>query len=115
MDRRLDDGAERPCGGAALGRRRCGGGELRTPEEPPAGDQGRRPFLSGQSNVPDSLLIRTRDLDRVELHDAFVPAGCAGRSLPQTLFTGPDALDTAIRDVLTATPGQGSYVCRRMP
>jgi FAD/FMN-containing dehydrogenase len=30
----------------------------------------------GGSNAPDSLLVWTRALDRVELHDAFVPAGC---------------------------------------
>jgi FAD/FMN-containing dehydrogenase len=29
----------------------------------------------GGSNAPDSLLIWTRDLETIELHDAFVPAG----------------------------------------
>lgn len=29
----------------------------------------------GGSNAPDSLLIWTRDLERIELHDAFVPKG----------------------------------------
>ncbi|HTT42199.1 MAG TPA: FAD-binding protein [Steroidobacteraceae bacterium] len=36
----------------------------------------------GTSNAPDSLLIWTRGLDAIELHDAFVPQGCAGRSAP---------------------------------
>lgn len=29
----------------------------------------------GGSNAPDSLLVWTRDLETIELHDAFVPAG----------------------------------------
>ncbi|MCP3710151.1 FAD-binding oxidoreductase [Paraburkholderia sp. CNPSo 3274] len=31
----------------------------------------------GGSNAPDSLLIWTRGMNRIELHDAFVPAGCS--------------------------------------
>ncbi|WP_158913521.1 FAD-binding protein [Caulobacter sp. S45] len=31
----------------------------------------------GGSNAPESLLIWTRAMNRIELHDAFVPAGCA--------------------------------------
>jgi FAD/FMN-containing dehydrogenase len=31
----------------------------------------------GTSNAPDSLLIRTRPMDRIELHDAFVAQGCS--------------------------------------
>ncbi|MBS0540101.1 MAG: FAD-binding oxidoreductase [Proteobacteria bacterium] len=30
----------------------------------------------GTSNAPDSLLVRTRPMDRIELHDAFVGQGC---------------------------------------
>ena len=37
----------------------------------------------GTSNAADSLLIWTRDMDAVVLHDAFVGAGCAGRVEPQ--------------------------------
>lgn len=37
----------------------------------------------GQSNAPDSLMIWTRKLDRMELHDAFVPQGCTGTVAPQ--------------------------------
>jgi FAD/FMN-containing dehydrogenase len=36
----------------------------------------------GTSNAPDSLLIWTRAMDRIELHDAFVPAGCTGTPQP---------------------------------
>lgn len=37
----------------------------------------------GQSNAADSLLIWTRNLDTIDLHDAFVPSGCAGQIAPQ--------------------------------
>ena len=36
----------------------------------------------GTSNAPDSLLIWTRAMNRVTLHDAFVGHGCAGRVAP---------------------------------
>jgi FAD/FMN-containing dehydrogenase len=37
----------------------------------------------GSSNAPDSLLIWTRPMDAVTLHDAFIGAGCEGRAEPQ--------------------------------
>ena len=37
----------------------------------------------GTSCAPDSLLIWTRHMDRIVLHDAFVPQGCAGQMAPQ--------------------------------
>ena len=36
----------------------------------------------GGSNAPDSLLIWTRRMNRIELHDAFVPSGCSTQPLP---------------------------------
>ena len=36
----------------------------------------------GASNAPDSLLIWTRAMDKVTLHDDFVGQGCAGRIAP---------------------------------
>jgi FAD binding domain/Berberine and berberine like len=36
----------------------------------------------GTSNAPDSLLIWTRAMNRVTLHEAFVGQGCAGRIAP---------------------------------
>ncbi|MGH8219813.1 MAG: FAD-binding oxidoreductase [Steroidobacteraceae bacterium] len=36
----------------------------------------------GTSNAPDSLLIWTRAMNKVTLHDAFVGQGCAGRIAP---------------------------------
>lgn len=37
----------------------------------------------GTSNAPDSLLVWTRSLDGIAIHDAFVPQGCAGMVAPQ--------------------------------
>ena len=37
----------------------------------------------GTSNAADSLLIWTRHMNAVTLHDAFVGAGCAGNAEPQ--------------------------------
>ena len=37
----------------------------------------------GTSNAPDSLLIWTRRMNDITLHDAFVAQGCAGRDSPQ--------------------------------
>jgi FAD/FMN-containing dehydrogenase len=36
----------------------------------------------GTSNAPDSLLIWTRPMDRIELHDGFVPQGCSSAPQP---------------------------------
>jgi len=36
----------------------------------------------GTSNAPDSLLIWTRGMNTVRLHDGFVGQGCQGRSAP---------------------------------
>ena len=36
----------------------------------------------GGSNAPDSLLVWTRDLDSIQIHDAFVPAGGSGPGAP---------------------------------
>jgi FAD/FMN-containing dehydrogenase len=35
----------------------------------------------GTSNAADSLLVWTRPMDRIELHDAFVPQGCSSAPL----------------------------------
>ena len=41
----------------------------------------------GTSNAPDSLLIWTRTMNQVALHDAFVPRGCEGRMAPVPAVT----------------------------
>nr|WKF61403.1 6-hydroxy-D-nicotine oxidase [Paraburkholderia busanensis] len=37
----------------------------------------------GTSNAADSLMVWTRAMHDIDMHDAFVPAGCAGRVKPQ--------------------------------
>ena len=37
----------------------------------------------GTSNAADSLLVWTRRMNSVVMHDAFVGAGCEGRAEPQ--------------------------------
>ncbi len=41
----------------------------------------------GTSSAPDSLLIWTRRMSAITVHDAFVGAGCAGRAAPQPAVT----------------------------
>ena len=41
----------------------------------------------GTSNAPDSLLIWTRKMNAVTVHDAFIGAGCAGRHEAQQAVT----------------------------
>jgi FAD/FMN-containing dehydrogenase len=41
----------------------------------------------GTSNAPDSLLIWTRRMNRVTVHDEFVAQGCADRETPQPAVT----------------------------
>ena len=47
----------------------------------------------GRSNAPDSLLIWTRRMNAISLHDDFTPQGCAARQPPQPAVTvGPGAI-----------------------
>jgi FAD/FMN-containing dehydrogenase len=41
----------------------------------------------GTSSAPDSLLIWTRRMSAITVHEAFVGAGCAGRAAPQPAVT----------------------------
>lgn len=41
----------------------------------------------GTSNAPDSLLIWTRHMNEIQMHDAFVPRGCEGTMPPQPAVT----------------------------
>jgi hypothetical protein len=41
----------------------------------------------GTSQAPDSLLVWTRHMNGIEMHDAFVGQGCAGRQAPQPAVT----------------------------
>jgi hypothetical protein len=63
----------------------------------------------GTSNAPDSLLIWTRHMNRVTLHDAFVAQGCEGKQSPQPAVS----VDSGAmwRDAYTAVTTQaGRYV-----
>jgi hypothetical protein len=61
----------------------------------------------GGSNAPDSLLIWTRHMNRIELHDAFVPSGC---STPPTPAVTMDAGCMWIDAYTAVTTKAGRYV-----
>ncbi|HUP20681.1 MAG TPA: FAD-binding oxidoreductase, partial [Gemmatimonadota bacterium] len=61
----------------------------------------------GTSNAPDSLLVWTRRMNAIELHDAFVPEGCAGRVEPQPAVTvGAGALWGHVYQAVTVEGGR---------
>jgi FAD/FMN-containing dehydrogenase len=63
----------------------------------------------GTSNAPDSLLIWTRQMHDVTVHDDFVPQGCAGKVPAQRAATlGAGAIWMQVYDAVT-TKG-GAYV-----
>jgi FAD/FMN-containing dehydrogenase len=63
----------------------------------------------GTSNAPDSLLIWTRAMRQVTLHDAFVGAGCDGTTVPVPAITAEAG--AVWMDLYTAVTTQaGRYV-----
>lgn len=61
----------------------------------------------GQSNAPDSLLLWTRGLDGLALHDDFVPQGCEGRVAPhQAVSVGSGARFIQLYDFVTTRNGR---------
>jgi hypothetical protein len=61
----------------------------------------------GTSDAPDSLLISTREMNGITLHDAFVPVGCDAAHAPQpavTVETGARWL--AVYDAVTTRGGR---------
>ena len=61
----------------------------------------------GQSNAPDSLLIWTRPMQDVTLHDAFVAEGCAGKAAPQpAVSVGAGAIWGRVYDAVTTKGGR---------
>jgi FAD/FMN-containing dehydrogenase len=61
----------------------------------------------GTSNAADSLLIWTRAMDDVAVHDAFVGAGCAGRAEPRPAVTiGAGAIWGRVYDAVTTRAGR---------
>lgn len=60
----------------------------------------------GQSSAPDSLVIWTRRMDTIELHDDFVPQGCAGLAAPQQAVSiGSGAKFIQLYDAVTTKHG----------
>ena len=63
----------------------------------------------GTSNAADSLLIWTRAMNDITVHDAFLPQGCAGRQAPQPAVTvGAGAI--WMHTYGAVTTGAGRYV-----
>ena len=61
----------------------------------------------GSSNAANSLLIWTRHMNAVTLHDAFVGAGCEGRAEPQPAVSiEPGAIWRQAYDVVTTKGGR---------
>jgi FAD/FMN-containing dehydrogenase len=61
----------------------------------------------GTSNAADSLLIWTRRMNAVTLHDAFVGTGCAGRHAPQPAVTiEAGAIWGPVYDAVTTNAGR---------
>ena len=61
----------------------------------------------GTSNGANSLLIWTRKMNRITLHDAFVGAGCAGEQAPQPAVTvEAGAIWGQVYDAVTTKAGR---------
>lgn len=59
----------------------------------------------GTSNAPDSLLVWTRAMNAVDLHDGFVPAGCPDTPQP-AVSVGGGALWGPVYDAVTTRAGR---------
>src|SRR5215472_7818771 len=61
----------------------------------------------GTSNAPNSLLIWTRHMHHIEMHDAFVPQGCEGTLPPQPAVTlGAGTIWMQAYDAVTTKAGK---------
>jgi len=61
----------------------------------------------GTSNAPDSLLVWTRALNKVTLHDAFVPGGCSEKTAPvPAVSSGSGAMWIDLYDAVTTRAGR---------
>ncbi|HSW09123.1 FAD-binding oxidoreductase [Aquabacterium sp.] len=62
--------------------------------------------FQGTSNAPDSLLVWTRKMNEITLHDSFVAAGCEGTAAPLRAVTvGAGALWAHVYDAVTTRAG----------
>jgi hypothetical protein len=61
----------------------------------------------GGSNAPDSLMVWTRRMNAVSLHDAFTPQGCKGRVAPgPAVSIGAGAIWLQAYDAVTTQAGR---------
>lgn len=61
----------------------------------------------GQSNAPDSLMIWTKHMDAIALHDDFVPQGCEGKIKSQSAVSvGSGAKFIQLYDFVTTRHGR---------
>jgi FAD/FMN-containing dehydrogenase len=61
----------------------------------------------GRSSAPDSLLVWTRHMKAITLHDRFVPDGCAGQATPQRAVSiEPGAIWRQAYDAVTTKGGR---------
>ncbi len=61
----------------------------------------------GTSNAPDSLLVWTRRMNDITMHDAFVPQGCEGKHPPQPAVTvGAGTIWLHAYDAVTTKAGR---------
>ena len=61
----------------------------------------------GTSNAPDSLLIWTRRMNAITVHEAFVAQNCEGREPPQpAVSVGAGAMWGAVYDAVTTRAGR---------
>ena len=87
MGRCLDLAAERLCGRRADDEGCRRGGQFRARNNLRVVVKGGGHSYQGTSNAADSLLIWTRMMNDITLHDAFVGEGCAGSAEPQPAVT----------------------------
>ena len=60
----------------------------------------------GTSNAPDSLLVWTRHMNAVALHEAFVARGCEGQAEPvRAVSVGAGAIWSQVYDAVTTRGG----------
>lgn len=61
----------------------------------------------GSSNCTDSLMVWTRAMNDIQLHDAFVPKGCEGKLVPQpAVAIGAGAMWVDVYDAVTTKAGR---------
>jgi FAD/FMN-containing dehydrogenase len=60
----------------------------------------------GTSSAPDSLLIWTRAMNRIELHDGFVAQGCGGTAPQPAVSVGAGAVWMHVYDAVTTQAGR---------